>query len=90
MATTTFTESSEAIAGDPATDDDAIMKTPEHRAGAAVRDLRSIILLVQELRMANDTADLILRDHREISYCAQWLDALAADIHKSVYKDAAE
>jgi len=70
--------------------DDQIMKTPDHIVGSAIRDLRSIILLVQELRMRNDTADLILRDHREISYCAEWLDSLASDIHKSVHKEAAE
>ncbi len=85
MATINSTESSAAMTGDPATDDDAIMKTPDYRVGAAIRDLRSIILLIQDLRMNNETADYILRDHKDIAYCAEWLTNLSDDMRAAIF-----
>ena len=65
--------------------DDNEMKKPEHIVGSAIRDLRSIILLIQELRMNSDTADHILRDHKDIAYCAEWLTNLSQDMSAAIF-----
>lgn len=65
-------------------------KTPEHRVGMSIYFLRDSIRSLQDLRMANDTADLVLQHDLEIQNCAEWLRGLSEDIHKSLYKTAAE
>jgi hypothetical protein len=65
-------------------------KTPEHRVGMALYFLRDSIRHIQELRMSNDTADLILGHSAEINNCAEWLHGLSDDIHKALHKQAAE
>jgi hypothetical protein len=70
--------------------DDQQEKTPEHRVGMALYFLRDSIRHLQELREANDTADLILGHSFEINTMKVWLENLADDIHKAAHKDAAE
>jgi hypothetical protein len=65
-------------------------KTPEHRVGMSLYFLRDSIRHLQELREANDTADLILGHSFEINTMKVWLENLADDIHKAAHKDAAE
>jgi hypothetical protein len=84
MGTTQSTESSTATTGDPATDADAV-KSPEHRVSMALYFLRDSIRHLQELRMANDTADQVLVHASEITNCAEWLSNLSNDIRTAVF-----
>jgi hypothetical protein len=58
-------------------------KTPEHRVGMALYFLRDSIRHLQELRMANETADQVLIHASEINNCAEWLSNLSGDINKA-------
>lgn len=84
MGTTQSTEISTATTGDPATDADAV-KSPEHRVSMAIYFLRDSIRHLQELRMANDTADQVLVHAPEITNCAEWLSNLSQDIRTAVF-----
>lgn len=66
------------------------MTGSEHAAAYAIYDLQRAINDLQELRMNNETADMILRDHRVIRNCSEWLSALSDDIEKAVHREAAE
>ena len=90
MGTTTNTESSTAPTGDPDTENAVLEKTPAHRVGMALYFLRDSIRHLQELREANDTADLVLGQSFEIRTAAVWLENLAEDVMKSAHKSAAE
>lgn len=62
----------------------------EDDVGAAIHALWSAIANLDRLRMRNETADLVLRDHEEIEGAFLQLRDLNSDIHASVYKRAAE
>lgn len=84
MGTAQSAEISTATTGDPATDADAV-RSPEHRVGMALYFLRDSIRHLQELRMANDTADQVLIHASEINNCAEWLSNLSQDIRTAVF-----
>jgi hypothetical protein len=56
---------------------------PQHRVGMALYFLRDSIRHLQELRMANETADQVLIHASEINNCAEWLSNLSGDINKA-------
>ena len=63
---------------------------PQHRVGMALYSLRDSIRHLQELRMANETADQVIAHSFEINTNAVWLQSLSEDIHKAAHKSAAE
>lgn len=71
-----------------------VEETQDHdrvvRVGLAVFDLQSAIDDIDKLRMANDTADLVLKDYQSIVVLSKRLNAIADDLHQSVHKQAAE
>jgi hypothetical protein len=67
-----------------------VEKSPEHRVGMALYFLRDSIRALQELRMDNDTADIVLGHSFEVKTDAEWLNNLSEDISKSAFKAAAE
>lgn len=56
----------------------------------AIHSLWTAISNLDRLRMANNTADLVLRDHEEIEGAYLQLRDLNSDIKASIYKAAAE
>lgn len=65
--------------------DENLEKSPEHRVSMAIYFLRDSIRHLQELRMANDTADQVLIHASEINNCAEWLSNLSNDIRTAVF-----
>lgn len=62
----------------------------EDDVGAAIHALWTAISNLDRLRMENNTADLVLRDHEEIEGAFLQLRDLNHDIKMSIYKVAAE